>query len=812
MNRSVTENVEGGFSVRRQRSQSLFKPSKPFCSRAPGWLNVAVGMAMLLQSSVRAAPPPLAEIAQGIVEAGASTWQNCSHPTAKLSSRTLFAYALALCEARQQPDRLERLFEVAAQMQDRDPNSPTFGNFRWYWSDTAVLDRNAVDFCMRGGSLLWLKHREWIPPGAREKLRELLAFAVKGCLNHRVADSYSNIAIMNAGNLILLGEALEQPEAAAEGYARLEALYACTWEVGIHEFDSPTYYGTDLDGLGMIEAFCRSEAGRTQSRALLEFWWTDIALNWFPAAQKLAGAHSRTYDYLRGLGSLDTQLQLSGWLPGPPRNDGDRIFSAQSRWQIPQAIRDLPSRLPRLVHQRWGRELTGFRTHCLLPEITLSSLAAAYGGQMDMPLTVDFAGPRESVRGYFIADGREDPYGQKKIAAGAHQKAKHLNPFWTAAQRRCDALGLAIYRAKDIPGEATTLASNFVLPMDADAFWVGEERVKFDAKTARRVEVMPGQALVVQKAGAAVAIRIPWARRLDGSAAPVALVFDGNNFGAVRLVVEHAPAGAKPVPGKTEAGAAFWVRIGNSFKSEAALTAWRRQFASASARVEAKAGRVDVQVAATDGPVKVCAAAPWNVPESLDPAPRRVLLELDGQEIGRKILSDDPHLIVSEAALNQATVTVPANTQGIYWEAESAVVLSQMRADTDPAAAEGKYVWAPGEPGKRGANAHGSVTWRLRLVRAGDYQLWGRVLMPTPTDDSFFVYAASEMGEVLRETAWQPGVHKSWEWVPLNVEKSKEPLRLALPAGDVRFEVRVREDGAKLDRLFLTANPGAKPE
>src|ERR1035441_10373229 len=211
-----------------------------------------------------AATASLSEVASNCVTANEKFWRSCAHPPEDMTSRTLFTYALALCEAKQHPERLDRLFELAAEMQDRDPKSRGYGNFRWYRRDSAVLDYNAVDFCMRGGSLLWLKHREFIPDKARARLREILELATTGCLKHKVAESYSNIAIMNAGDMILLGEALGNAEAASEGYARLDRVFKYAQAAGIHEFDSPTYTGVDLDGLGMIEAFCLREAGRTR--------------------------------------------------------------------------------------------------------------------------------------------------------------------------------------------------------------------------------------------------------------------------------------------------------------------------------------------------------------------------------------------------------------------------------------------------------------------------------------------------------------------------------------------------------------------
>lgn len=129
-------------------------------------------------------------------------WRSCAKPSDSVTSRQLFAYALVLCEARQHPDRLDRLFALAEQMQDRDPQSRGYGNFWWAMRDKKVMDYNAVDFSMRGGALLWLKHRDFIPAPARQRLEKLLEFSIQGCLRHKVQPAYSNIAIMNAGNLI----------------------------------------------------------------------------------------------------------------------------------------------------------------------------------------------------------------------------------------------------------------------------------------------------------------------------------------------------------------------------------------------------------------------------------------------------------------------------------------------------------------------------------------------------------------------------------------------------------------------------------
>jgi hypothetical protein len=585
------------------------------------------------------AVPALPEAARGIVAHQEEFWRACEKPAESITSRDLFAYALALCEARQYPERLDRLFALAEQMQDRNPKSKTYGNFWWALRDGKVLDNNAVEFAMRGGTLLWLKHRDFIPATARPRLESILNFAVQGSSHHKVATSYSNIAIMNAGNLILLGEMLGKPPVADEGYARLDRFFRYTQASGLHEFDSPTYLCPDLDGLGMTEAFCQREAGRAQARALLQLLWSDVALNWFPPAQKLAGAQSRSYDYLYGLGELDRLATLNGLLNAPVPTEVDAIYSMEVNWHPPQADLSLSTQFPRLVRQSWGPDWWESRTHFLQADITLSCTAASYAKLMDMPLTVDLPGDRKSVRGYFIADGRDDPYGRNRIADGAHKRAFHLNPFWTAAQRNGDALALAIYRDKDIPSDATTLVSDFVMPMDVDSFWIDDRRIDFSKSQPSSVAIKPGEVVSLRKGTAALGLRVAWSRGLDGREAPSILTYDGNKFGAVRLAVEHVAEGQRPVFSGVNPGAAFWLRVGSALKTDEEFSRWRRQFAAADAQVQATADAIRMNVTGADGPVSLAASAPWSEPESLEPRPTRSVLELDGVDIGQKILS-----------------------------------------------------------------------------------------------------------------------------------------------------------------------------
>ncbi|MBN1341415.1 MAG: hypothetical protein JXQ73_01980 [Phycisphaerae bacterium] len=773
--------------------------------------------ATLYSSATGAQKPDRQAVFEYCAKSGHGAWRDAQEPAGNLSSRTLFRYALALCETNTHMDRLPRLFELAAKMQDRDPSGSTYGNFRWYWREDRIRDRNAVDFCMKGASLIWIRHRDRLPEATRKILRELCEYGIEGCLRHRVPSSYTNISLMNALDLILLGEALDRPDVADEGYARLDRFCIYTWRCGIHEYCSPTYYGVDVECLLLLEAFCKRPRGQEQATALLELIWTDVALNWYPGSDRLGGACSRDYDYLAGSGHLDSVMWLAGWLPGQQRGGGYSVFAALGRWQPPQRLRDLNrTRLPRLVQQRWGPEPSQSRTCLMCNDVVLSTAGANYG-PMDLPLTVDLPGGRDKPRCYFIPDGRGDPYGKKKIEQGAHSKALHLRPFWAATQRAADAIGLVVYRRGDVLPDMRTLETHFVMRRDVQGFWIGDRPVDLRGKQPKSFDVPDGQAVVLREGTAAVGIRVPWSRNVDGKPARRQLVYDGNAFGVVRLTVTHHGTSGeslrKEVGQGPEPGAALWVRVGSGLKSDQDFQAWRRAFADASVQVKADASDVRVEAAASEGPIVLAASTPYRLIREWVPKPERFLLALDGKDLGREIIERIEPVASFRKTWTNLPMVALSPGGSVELEAEAGALMPTMRIGQDPAASGGKYVWLPGEPGKKGGGSgSGSVTWRLRIERPGSHYLYGRVLTPTPDDDSFFVRVATESTEIIGMAAWHTGTHEKWTWTPLRLDNSRKRTGILLPAGVVYVELHAREDGAKIDKLFVTDNPDASPK
>jgi len=187
-------------------------------------------------------------------------------PRDQTGVRELFGFALEAAAANYRPEMVERAFDLAEQMQDRDPTSPTYGNFRWYWFNEKPVDRNAVEFSMERAVLIWKLYRDRLTPKAKERLERLIALSVEGIRRHRVGESYTNIFLMKTWNCIAIGEATDRADLATEGYQMLERWFMHVWESGIHEYLSPTYYGVDVQCLGLIARF----AGRAEGKRLAE--------------------------------------------------------------------------------------------------------------------------------------------------------------------------------------------------------------------------------------------------------------------------------------------------------------------------------------------------------------------------------------------------------------------------------------------------------------------------------------------------------------------------------------------------------------
>lgn len=775
------------------------------------WMGLWVFVSALATeepSRIYTSPPLTLEQHKAVVRRLQVRWEQIQKKPGRLGVRELFTFALECAEADWGIEHIEEVLALAEQMQDRNPESRTFGNFRWYWEAERPEDLNAVEFSMQDASLLWMRHRERLPKGAKERLERLIRFGIEGLLRHNVSVGYTNIFLMKTWNCIALGENFTRPELARRGYGMLDTWLLHTYENGIREYLSPTYYGVDLDSLILIARFSQSAKAKSQAETALGLFWEDIAANWFEPCQRLGGAHSRDYDYLTGRGYLDEHLRYAAWLPQPAGYLPSR-FLMLAGWKPPEALRQRAVKeAPRFVRQRWGSGKGEWTSHWLGRSISLGVAGACYGPE-DKVMTLQFANGPDKPMGYLVVDARNDPYGKKReTTPGGHLKSWHPEPFVCSVHKGREALMLVAISPEEpsfqrrIP-QPVSLATHLVFPREGMEVWLGGQRSPL-TQEAKSAQVALETPMFLRYGDAAVGVKVVYALDLEGQPAQLALVNDGNPYGVMRLSIIHS----NQPPTRGRAVAAFWIRVAEGL-DERGFVRFRERFSQDQATVRRDSEVVDILAPGEEAPLHLRANIATRERLNEEAKAQEGILWVNGQEVGQAILRGVEPIATYHRLL--AGEGVPTALPEQPFEAEEApLILFPFEVGKDPEASGGRFLWVPGASGGQGSAIEAKAFFLLRIPRAGQYFLWARVQTPTPEDDSFFIRLRQGKRELIPQTEWHTGVHPHWEWVPVELGKpGAEPQRtLELPAGVVMLEVMGREDGAKMDRLLLTAREG----
>jgi lysophospholipase L1-like esterase len=148
----------------------------------------------------------------------------------------------------------------------------------------------------------------------------------------------------------------------------------------------------------------------------------------------------------------------------------------------------------------------------------------------------------------------------------------------------------------------------------------------------------------------------------------------------------------------------------------------------------------------------------------------------------------------------------------VWLESEQGGVVSPMVVGLDSQASSGGYMWVPNGVGNvmDPLRAGGTVSYTFEVPAAGDYVVWGRVMLDgTGGDDSFFV--SMDSGPyALWDT--RQGPTGQWGWDLVNNRGVADPVVYRLEAGRHTLVVKQREDGAKLDRVMVTNDLGYAPQ
>ena len=322
-----------------------------------------------------------------------------THPayTGLVVAQTPLEYAIALLETGGDVKRANRIVRRTAEFQDRDPASPTYGNFIWMTHWRHVDDRNAVSFMTPNYAYLWRHHREKLDASTRKCLEAVFPLALCGVRAHRVPPAYTNIFLLNILSKFDLAAILGDRAAGREAQSDWDAWVAEVSRQGIAEYNSACYTTVDLYALEGILDAAPTESFRRQVEAVLTYVWTEFAVNYHAGIKCLSGPMSRAYpaDYLygNGLSGVIGFQQFGTRFASFDSNGGLTPFVvnyAMRHYVVPESIRTIALRKTWPVTVRGSAPERGITwVNYLTRDFTLGSQTGYYCSQ-EMPVFLAF--------------------------------------------------------------------------------------------------------------------------------------------------------------------------------------------------------------------------------------------------------------------------------------------------------------------------------------------------------------------------------------------------------------------------------------
>ena len=154
--------------------------------------------------------------------------------------------------------------------------------------------------------------------------------------------------------------------------------------------------------------------------------------------------------------------------------------------------------------------------------------------------------------------------------------------------------------------------------------------------------------------------------------------------------------------------------------------------------------------------------------------------------------------------------------QYVWIEPELGAVEAPMERGADGTASDSMFIWTPESNGN--PDGKGSVTLSFEVEEADTYVVWGRVLAPTPADNSFFI-SIDGNDEMLWDIEGpdRNSTAQAWWWDYVRDRAKTEvqgtdSLLFYLEPGMHTLSVRSREAGTRLDRVLVTNDKSFVPE
>ncbi len=564
--------------------------------------------------------------------------------------RSLTAAALTELVLDRNADLARRYLDLALGSQNMDPESPDYGDFPWILGNNEIRDKNGIEFAMWHIGPIALRYGDRFDQAYRDKLAMHARAGIAAIRRHKVDVGYTNIYLMKLTNLILLGQVAGDAGAVNDGKAALDAWIAHTRAYGITEYDSPTYSGVDLEILGDLYLSSPDEVTRRKVHLVLDYLWADLAANFFAPRNGISGPKSRSYDFIWHRGTVQNFYYAEGLaseLAGTDYLGGSGLLALTPGSYHPDPnLLDYAKLKERIVRQQYGPQPGRDRYNYITPDFSIGSTSAYYGPQ-DLQLSVEFGEALRLPVASVVFDTLDSPFGTRRSPdRSGHLKPRHIADAIASVQEK----GLVLAIADLSPGlgeeSLSSVATNFIIPMRADAVYLDGERINSSREAFQR-EVGADAIVMIRHGNMAFAFRYFAAEGLDGQRPSYSVKYDGQQesgdkvWDAARFVVYHYQGPERVLASGSP------VRVGllmqaRSCASEEEFRAFADAFRSLSVRQHLGARIWSACVTGETGELEAgldIDAHAYAFSKINGEQPARLPLELNGRNIGAEIWS-----------------------------------------------------------------------------------------------------------------------------------------------------------------------------
>lgn len=126
-----------------------------------------------------------------------------------------------------------------------------------------------------------------------------------------------------------------------------------------------------------------------------------------------------------------------------------------------------------------------------------------------------------------------------------------------------------------------------------------------------------------------------------------------------------------------------------------------------------------------------------------------------------------------------------------------------------PPAGGGTPAPVPTPNGCTATSNYGSTTQSITVPATGTYKIWGRIMAPDTTNNSYWLDVDSKSCAVMGDSTAIPA--KAWAWIGYKDGNAGSPVTMNLTAGAHTFKIIGREAGVKVDRLLALSDQACIP-